>query len=112
MEKMRQTVVIGGQSRLPQDLFPDRVLQLVVELEETSGNIKDVAFIPPLPVVQNLVLKQMNGMNIVLDLAETIKMIEERVHHRSRKAIIAAIRDLLREYRELREVKEKQQMVV
>ncbi len=102
MNRKGNTLIIGGQSRLPKDLSQGESLQVIVELDTETGQILDVSFGPCLPMIQNFLRDFMIGINLEADAENLLEVIRQRFHHRSQKAFIAAIRDLLREYNEFK----------
>ncbi len=100
MTSSENTLFIGGQSRLPKELSQGESLQVVMELDQETGRVIDVSFGPTLPIIQNLLSKLIVGMSLEKDSEALFETIRTRLQHRSQKAVIAAVRDLLREYNE------------
>jgi len=96
----KRTIVLGGQARLPKELSTGEVFQIVVELDLATGEVIDASFGPCLPVVEKMLKHYMMGINLETETPDVLKVIEQRLSHKSRKAILTAIKDLLREYRE------------
>jgi len=97
-----RTLVIGGQARLPKELSPTEVFQVVVELNVERGEIVDCSFKPCLPTIEKILKKIMIGANLEKQGGEILEAVEKQLYHRSKKAVISAIKDLFREYREYR----------
>lgn len=102
MSSKSPTLIVGGQARLPKDLSTGEPLQVVVELDSNTNKILDVSFGPCQPVLQNFLVGVLKGTDIEADTESVLDTITKRVRHRSQKAILAAIRDLAREYNEFK----------
>jgi hypothetical protein len=100
MESKERTLIIGGQARLPKELSVGEVFQVVVELDPTKVEVLDVSFTPCVPVIEKMLRQLMIGMKLETDLNQVLDEIEQRLHHKSKKAVMTAIKDLVREYRE------------
>lgn len=102
MNSESPTLIVGGQARLPKDLSTGEPLQVVVELDSNTNQILDVSFGPCQPVLQEFLIGILKGTNIETDTEMVLDAITKRVRHRSQKAILAAVRDLAREYNEFK----------
>ena len=100
MEPKGRTLVLGGQARLPKELSSGEVFQVVVELDPDTVEVLEVSFAPCLPVIEKMLRQLMIGMNLETGVNDLLNEIEQRLHHKSKKAVMTAIKDLVREYRE------------
>jgi len=100
MTNSEGVLIFGGQARLPKELSAAEVFQVIAEVESTSGKILEVEF-SPCPLLIARMLKQMViGMSLQNDVGDLLREIEQRLFHKNKKAVITAIKDLFREYRE------------
>lgn len=102
MKNAGNTIIIGGVSRLPKELSQGESLQAVVELESDTGKVVQVSFTPSPPIIEKMLSDIMIGMKLEEDGEKMVESIRVRLHHRSQKAYMAAIRDLIREYNEFK----------
>jgi Domain of unknown function (DUF3870) len=102
MRSKDQQIILGGQARLPKELFSEETLQVVVELNPAKNEVIAVACTPSLPVIEDWLRQLMIGMNIETGIHDLRKTIENRLHHKSKKSVLAAITDLARVYDEYR----------
>ena len=102
MKEEKQTVYMGGQSRLPKDLSQGEPFQVVVEFEPETAKVVEASFSPCLPIVSDFLRGLMIGINLETETEPVLEEISKRFRHRSQKAVIAAIRDMLREYKEFK----------
>ena len=100
MKPKGRILVLGGQARLPKELSAGEVFQVVVELDPATVEVLEVSFAPCLPVIEKMLRQLMIGMNLETDVNDLLDEIEQRLHHKSKKAVMTAIKDLFREYRE------------
>ena len=94
------SLILGGNARLPKDLTSGTVLELAMEVDLPSGNIIEVSFSPCLPVIHEFLRPLMVGRNIHKDIDLIINTIDQRLIHRTKKAVMAAIRDAIRQFQE------------
>jgi hypothetical protein len=93
-------LIFGGQARLPKELSAAEVLQAVAEVEISSGKVLAVEFNPCPPLIARMLKQMMVGMSLQNDVSDLLTEIEQRLFHKNKKAVITAIKDLFREYRE------------
>ena len=103
MESEKQTIILSGQARLPKNLSAEEVIQIIIEMNPDTDEIIDVSCSPCSSVIDKFLRKLMTGKSMESGPADLLEAIENRFHHRSQKAILTALRDLFREYREYRE---------
>jgi hypothetical protein len=108
MKSDKQTIILGGISRLPRDLSSGESFQIIVELDPDQGKVLEVSCSPCPPVVQNLLRELLIGMKLETEVEYLLHAIDRRVILKSKKAIIAAIRDLVKQYVEQKLNFEKQ----
>ncbi len=94
------TLIVGGQARLPKELSTGEVFQVVVELDQNTNKVLEASFSPCLPVIEKMLRQQMIGMSLDAEEHHILESIEQRLHHRNKRAVITAIKDLVREYKE------------
>ncbi len=97
-EMTKASLIISGQARLPKDLFPQAVFEVVIEVDRDSGDILDASVGPCLPVVTNFLNRLIIGTNFKAGVKDLLEAINLRIHSRNKKAILAAIRDAIRNY--------------
>ena len=102
MKSGAPTLIIGGQARLPKELSTGEVFQIIAEVDPERSEVLDVSFSPCLPVLDKMLREIVVGANLEMESSRLMEIIEERLHHRSKKAVITAIKDLAREYKEFR----------
>jgi hypothetical protein len=102
MKTESKTILIGGVSRLPKELSQGESLQAIVELDPGTGIVLEVSFSPCLPIIEKLITESIVGKNLEEEGEAVLESIRLRLHHRSQKAYLAAIRDLMREYNEFK----------
>ncbi len=100
MASGRPTLVLGGQARLPKDLSTGILLQVVVELDPDRNEVLDACCSPCVPIIERLLKQLIVGINLETEIDVVLEGIEKRLHHRSKKAVSTAVKDLLREYKE------------
>ncbi|MBI3611277.1 MAG: DUF3870 domain-containing protein [Nitrospirae bacterium] len=100
MKHPDRTLFIGGSARLPKEISAVEVLQVIMEVEAATGKVLDAEFFPCSELVTRMLKQLVVGMSLPDDANEVLNEIELRLFHRSKKAVITAIKDLVREYRE------------
>ena len=93
-------LIFGGQARLPKELSAAEVFQVVAAVEVDTGKVVEVDFTPCPLLIMGMLKKMMVGMSVQNDVNDLIIEIELRLFHKSKKAVITAIKDLFREFRE------------
>ena len=99
-QSKKTTLILGGQSRLPKELSAGEVFQVIVEVELDTGDVIEASFGPCLPIIREFLRQLIVGISLKTEVNKIMEVIDRRVHHRSKKAILAAIKDVLREYKE------------
>ena len=94
------TYIFGGQARLPKELSAVEVFQVIAHVEVSTGKVVEVDFVPCPPLIIGMLKQMMVGMSLQTDVNDLLVQIEQRLFHKSKKAVITAIKDLVREYRE------------
>ena len=105
MDSAIETLMIGGQARLPKELSLGEVFQTVVELDPSTNEVLDASFSPCSPIIERMLKQMMIGINLTTEVAGLLDTIEKRLHHRNKKAVITSIKDMAREYREYQDRK-------
>lgn len=100
MKHNERTLLIGGQARLPKELSAGEVLQAVAEVELATGKVLDADFLPCPPLIVGMLKQLMIGMALPDDVNDLLHEVEQRLFYKGKKAVITAIKDLAREYRE------------
>jgi hypothetical protein len=100
IEFKNQTLVIGGQSKLPRELFGQEILQMEVELDIQDGQIIEISVTPSLPVVDRFLRKRMIGLHLESEIETARSTIQKELIFRGRKAILSALSDIVRQYGE------------
>lgn len=95
-----KTVVIGGQARLPKELYPEGVFQVVAEINPETGKILDAEFSPSGQVISKVLREWLIGASLPDGLESVLEVIEQRFFHKGKKAVLTAVKDLGREFRE------------
>lgn len=94
------TFVFGGQARLPKEISAIEVFQVIAHVEVATGKVVEVDFMPCPTLITGMLRQMMVGMSLQSDVGDLLVQIEQRLYHKSKKAVITAIKDLVREYRE------------
>jgi len=92
--------IFGGQARLPKELSAVEVFQVIAHVDVPTGKVVEVDFMPCPPLIIGMLKQMMVGMSLQSDANDLLLQIEQRFFHKSKKAVITAIKDLVREYRE------------
>ena len=100
MKSDKRTIILGGISRLPRELASRESFQVIVELDPDQGEVLEASCLPCPPVVQNLLQELLIGTKLETDVDYLLHAIDQRVILKSKKAIIEAIRDLVKQYEE------------
>ena len=102
MKPSGKTAVFGGQARLPKDLSTGDVFQVITEVNVETGEVLDADFSPCPPLIARILKKKMVGMSLPDDTNELLNKLENDLFYKGKKAVITAIKDLAREFREYR----------
>lgn len=100
MVKENKRIIIGGQARLPKDLSSGEVFQVVAEVDRESGKILEIEFSPAFPLLSKKLREWILGVSLAEDLGPVLQMIETGLYHKAKKAVLTAVKDLAREFRE------------
>jgi hypothetical protein len=100
MNDKEKTLIFGGQARLPRELSAVEVFQVVAVVEVDTGKVVETDFTPCPPLITSMLKQMTAGMSLQNDTNDLLNEIEQRLHHKSKKAVITSIKDLFREYRE------------
>lgn len=99
-QSKKPTLILGGQARLPKAVSAFNVFQIAVEVEQDTGKVIEVSFEPCLPVISEFLKRLMIGRSLKTEVSTIMELIDRLVHCRSKKAILSAVKDVLREYKE------------
>jgi hypothetical protein len=94
------TLIFGGMARLPKEFTEAEVLQVIAEVDGTTGKVLEVEIVPNSPLILKLLKPMMVGMSLRDDYHDLLTAIEQQLYHRTKKAVIVAVKDMIREYRE------------
>lgn len=100
MKLNERTLIFGGQARLPKELSDNEVFQVMVAVEVDTGKVLEADFTPCPPLIMGMLKQMIVGMSFPNDVNELLAEVERRLFHKSKKAVITAIKDLAREFRE------------
>jgi hypothetical protein len=100
MNYKEKTLIFGGQARLPKELSAAEVFQVMAAVEVDTGKVVETDFTPCPPLIMGMLKQMMVGMSLQNDVNDLLVEIEQRLFHKCKKAVITAIKDLFREYRE------------
>jgi len=94
------TMIFGGMARLPKEFTEAEVLQVITEVDAATGKVLEVELVPPSPMILKLLRPLMVGICLKDDYHDLLTEIEQQLFHRTKKAVIVAVKDMIREYRE------------
>lgn len=97
------TIVLGGTSHLPKELSEGECLQITVLVDKDKLTVRDLNCTHCPRLIEDLLKQLMIGMHLEKDLEMLLSSINSRVHYRGKKAVLAAIRELMLVYREFRD---------
>lgn len=100
MTLKEKTALFGGQARLPRELSNSEIFQAIGEVEIATGKVVSVEFSPCPPIIAALLGRLIVGMVLPDDLNDVLNEIDQRVFYKGKKAVITAIKDMGREFRE------------
>jgi hypothetical protein len=100
MDYKGKTLLFGGQARLPKELSAAEVFQVMAAVELDTGKVLETDFTPCPPLIMGMLKQMMVGMSLQNDVNDLLNEIEQRLFHKCKKAVITAIKDLFREYKE------------
>lgn len=100
-KNQNNTWYITGHAQLPSDIPAYQLFKTVViglEVEPETGLITRAYCTLATPVARNIIASIIKGHNIPQDETLIIKEIDERYHGTSKKAVIYAFREAVKEY--------------
>ncbi|HEY5648015.1 MAG TPA: DUF3870 domain-containing protein [Nitrospiria bacterium] len=100
MAERKNTIVVGGQARLPKELSDNIVLTVLAKMETATGKILEVECLPCMKLVQDLLGDVVLGRNIPDDLDAILNELEKRLIFKGKRALMTAMKDLAREFQE------------
>ena len=100
MQPKERTLIVGGQARLPREISEAEVFQVIAEEEAATGKVLEVEIAPRSLLILELLKQLLVGVSLRNDVHERLQEIERRLFHRAKKAVIVAVKDMAREYRE------------
>jgi len=93
-------MIFGGMARLPKEFTEAEVLQVITEVDAATGKVLEVEIVPNSPLILKLLKPMMVGISLRDDYHDLLTAIEQQLYHRTKKAVIVAVKDMIREYRE------------
>jgi hypothetical protein len=100
MQTKGTTMIFGGMARLPKEFTDAEVFQVIAEVDAATGKVLEVEIVPHIPLILKLLKPMMVGMSLKNDYHDLLTAIEQQLFHRTKKAVIVAVKDMVREYRE------------
>ena len=100
MSSTKNTIVVGGQARLPKELSANVVLTVMAVLERSTGKILEVDCQPCMNLVKGLLGDILLGKNVPDDLEMILSAMDDRLFFKGKRALMTAIKDLSREFQE------------
>jgi hypothetical protein len=100
VQSKNKILLIGGQARLPKELVEAGVLQVIAEVDVPTGKVLEVEIIPCPALIAGMLRPMLVGLSLRNDVSALLNEIEQRLFHKSKKAVMVAIRDVVWEYRE------------
>jgi Domain of unknown function (DUF3870) len=100
MQSKEKTLIVGGQARLPKEMSDAEVFQVIAEVEAATGKVLEVEMIPCPALIAGLLRPMLVGLSLRDDVSAVLHQIEQRLFHKSKKAVMVAIKDMIWEYRE------------
>ena len=100
MQPKERTLIVGGQARLPKELTEAEVFQVIAEVDEGTGKVLEIEIDPSSPLILEMLKQLLVGMSLKNDVHALLQEIDQRLFHRAKKAVIVAVKDMAREYRE------------
>lgn len=100
MQSKEKTLIIGGQARLPKEMSEVDVFQVLAEVEAETGKVLQVEITPHSLLILGMLKQMLVGASLQDDVHALLQEIEQQLFHRAKKAVIAAVKDMAREYRE------------
>jgi hypothetical protein len=100
MPPKERTLIVGGQARLPKEITEAEVFQVIAEVDEGTGKVLAVEIAPNSPLILEMLKQMLVGISLRNGVANLLAEIDQRLFHRAKKAVIVAVKDMAREYRE------------
>jgi Domain of unknown function (DUF3870) len=100
MATKMNTMIFAGMARLPKEFTGAEVFQVIAELDAATGKVLDVEIAPRIPLILELLKPMLIGQSLSENVNDVVQRIELRLFHRAKKAVIVAVKDMAREYRE------------
>jgi Domain of unknown function (DUF3870) len=100
MASKKNTMIFAGMARLPKEFTGAEVFQVIAEVDAANGKVLDVEIAPPTPLILELIKPMIVGQSLSENVNDLVLKIDQRLFHRAKKAVIVAVKDMAREYRE------------
>jgi len=100
MPTQEKKLIFGGMARLPKEFTDAEVFQVIAAVDPSTGKVSDVEILPDSPMILKLLKPMMVGMSLPGDLPDVLQKIELQLFHRYKKAVLVAVKDMVREFRE------------
>jgi hypothetical protein len=100
MHRKGKMLIVGGMAQLPKELSNGEVFQVIVAVENDTGKVVEVEIIPTSQLILEMLKSILVGMSLRKDVYDLLQKIELRLFHRSKKAVIVAVQDMVWEYRQ------------
>ena len=95
-----RTVVLCGTSKLPANLVSEHIFTIEVEIELTNWKILNFNCTRCLPLGEKILQKSLIGYEVEEGIKNAVEQIDTRYFSTTRKAVVAALRDLSVRYAE------------
>ncbi len=105
MDVADDSIIVAGYGKLPQGTSAEqlhKVLALVARVNPRDGRVLEASSTLATPVADEFVCQALVGMSLDTDAAQFIEFVQLRYHGLAQRAVIAAFRDLVRRFVELR----------
>ncbi|MBI3610188.1 MAG: DUF3870 domain-containing protein [Nitrospirae bacterium] len=100
MQPKERTLIVGGMARLPKEISEAEVFQVIAEVDAATGKVLEVDIAPSSPLILEMLKQILVGNSLLNGVGNLLREIDQRLFHRSKKAVIVAVKDMAREYRE------------
>jgi hypothetical protein len=100
MQTKDRTLIFGGMARLPKEITEAEVFQVIAEVDEATAKVLKIEIDPGSMLILELLKQTLVGMSLKNDVYVLLQEIDQRLFHRAKKAVIVAVKDMAREYRE------------
>jgi len=95
-----RTIILCGTSRLPANLVSEHIFTIEVEVELKNWKILNFGCTKCLPLGEKILQKSLLGYEVEAGIKNSIEQIDTRYFSNTRKAVVAALRDLSLRYAE------------